>query len=266
MYQLAPPVPWPVGLPPIEIEGNMLQFCSAEFSEIMAGFPQTADTIVDMVGSWCTWQASMTSWVGRAQELGHPEWNFRTCSGMQYFVALFLRNELGTSGAIPPGLVCTKIFLEMPAVYRVEQLIKDAWSGPAGRKLDNDLLAAAPPGGGVDKKLLRAMQEYAEGLFSKMRGQRDAFFDLNGAKMDDNAFKQPPTGAPPPMERPPLPDSADFPMFIQRHMQNHSVATWHHPRPEETPPKTRSSFLGSLFKIGQTWAGGAPSPPRMTSS
>merc|ERR1719213_475595 len=115
----------------------------------------------------------------------------------------------------------------MPAVYRVEQLIKDAWSGPAGRKLDNDLLAAAPPGGGVDKKLLRAMQEYAEGLFSKMRGQRDAFFDLNGAKMDDNAFKQPPTGAP--------------------------------------PPKTRSSFLGSLFKIGQTWAGGAPSPPRMTS-
>lgn len=208
----------------------------------------------------------MTSWVGRAQELGHPEWNFRTCGGMQYFVAFFLRNELGTSGGLPPGYFCSKFFLEMPALYRVEALIKDAWSGPTGRKLDNERLAVAAPGPGVDKELMRAMQEYAESLFSKMRGQRDAFLDMNGAKMDENSFKQPPTGAPPPMDKPALPDSADFPVFIQRHMQNRSSAKWHHPRPEETPAKTRSSFLGSLFNIGRTWVGGAPTSPQATST
>jgi hypothetical protein len=257
MYQLLPPVPWPIGLPPVEIEGNMLQFCSAEFSEIMAGFPQTADTIIDMVGSWCGWQSSMTSWVGRAQELGHPEWNFRTCAGMQYFVALFLRDELGTPDARPPGFFCTKYFLGIGAMYRVEALIKDAWSGPSGRSLDGARLAAGGGGGGGDPELLRAMQEYAEALFSKMRGQRDAFLDMNGAKMDDNAFKQPPTGAPPPMDRPALPNSADFPVLLQRRIQNHSIGAWHHPDPQEAPPsavpQTRTSFLGSIFKIGEAW-------------
>jgi len=247
MYQLLPPVPWPINLPPVEIAGNMLQFCSSEFSEIMAGFPQTADTIVDMTGSWCSWQASMTSWVGRAQELGHPEWNFRTCAGMQYFVAWLLRNELGTSAGRPAGFVCSKYFLSIGAMYTTEKLIKDAWSGPSGRVLDNTRLAVSGGGGGgPDKELMRAMQEYAEALFSKMRGQRDAFMDMNGAKMDESAFDQPPTGAPPPMDKPPLPDSADFDAFIQTHMarmQNHSMNIgWHDPPPAESPP-THPSFL-----------------------
>lgn len=256
MYQLLPPVPWPIGLPPVEISGDMLQFCSAEFSEIMAGFPQTADTIVDQVGSWCGWQSSMSSWVGRQQELGHPDWNFRTCAGMQYFVALFLRDELGTPDARPPGFFCSKFFLGMPALYRVEALIKDAWSGPSGRSLDPSRMVTGGGGGGGDPELLRAMQEYAEALFAKLRGQRDAFLDMNGAKMDEGAFKQPPTGAPPPMERPSLPNSADLPILLQSRV-NHSIGAWHAPSPEESPPaappKTRSSFLGSIFNIGEAW-------------
>merc|ERR1719473_1970213 len=107
----------------------MLGFCSAEFSEIMGGFPQTADRIVDMTGAWCDWQSSMTSWISSTQELGHPEWDHRTCAGMKSFVALFLRNELGTPVGRPPGFLCTKYFLGMPALHRVEALIKDAWSG-----------------------------------------------------------------------------------------------------------------------------------------
>jgi hypothetical protein len=277
MYQIAPPVPWPTPLPPAEISGDMLAFCSAEFSEIMGGFPQTADTIVDMTNSWCMWQSSMTSWVGRAQELGHPEWNFRTCAGMKYFVALFLRNELGTPDARPPGFVCTKYFLQMPLLYRVEALIKDAWSGPGTRKLDNARLAAGGGGGGADKELMRKMQEYAEALFSKMRGQRDAFLDMNGAKMDETAFKQPPTGAPPPMDKPALPDSSDIDLSllqmqvkyamdpaVQRGANNSWYESWQVPSgpgPSEIPP-TRLSFLGSLFNVGRSWAGAPPPATR----
>lgn len=213
-YQLAP------GVPPIEITGDLLQFCSAQFSEIMAGFGQTPLDVVKMTKDWCTWQSVMTNWVGRKHELGHPEWNFRTCAAFEFFMTLVLRNDLDFKGGFGAGDVCTKIFLTIPAVHRVEALIKDAWSAQGGRKLDGGRMALTGYMAleTVDKDLLRKVQEYSSGIFKKMTDQRDAFNDMNLAKMDEDAFKQPPTGAPPMEPRPNLPNSNDFPVLLAKNV------------------------------------------------
>ena len=49
----------------------------------------------------------MTDWVGRHNELGHPDWDFRRCEGMQGLVAYALRNDL--DAGLGPGDVCRKV-------------------------------------------------------------------------------------------------------------------------------------------------------------
>merc|ERR1719238_458223 len=96
------------------------------------GFAQTAPETVRMVKGWCSWQASVSSWAGKQQEFGHPEWTHRTCSGMENLVAFALRDNLAdhTSG-LSAQQVCQQIFLSIHSVHRTEGIIKEAWDSPS---------------------------------------------------------------------------------------------------------------------------------------
>merc|ERR1719327_781917 len=140
-----------------------------------------------MTREWCDWQASITTWVNEKDELGHPDWNPLTCTGMQQFVAYALRHQLGSPGGIDPGGVCEQVFLSMGGFKRVEQIVHEAWSVSLRSPPTMELST-----GGADdeemKKLMQAAQEYAATLYSKLRGQKEASDSLNTAKMDVAAF------------------------------------------------------------------------------
>merc|ERR1719378_1134140 len=92
-YQIAPGSP-DGSIPPVEIDGDLFTYCSNQFSEIMMGFGQTAKQTVQMTKDWCSWQASVTSWVGQKEEYGHPDWDHRTCSNMESFMAFVLKDDI----------------------------------------------------------------------------------------------------------------------------------------------------------------------------
>jgi hypothetical protein len=174
-------------IPPAEIEQDLLEFCKGTFAEIMLGFGQTAEMVVTMVNDWCSWQSSVTDWVGRHEELGHPEWDFRRCEGMQAFVSYALRGDLDTGAGLGPGDVCRRLYLSMGDVEWMSDAIDNAWAGPALRGPPSVALSTA---GDTDamKKLMEDVAKYTEDLFSKLRDQKDMYDNLNGAKMDTSTF------------------------------------------------------------------------------
>jgi len=191
-------------IPPTEIEGKLYEFCVNEFGEIMAGFAQTGEMVATMTKDWCNWQSSVTSWVGNADGTGHPEWDFRRCNGMKQLVTFALKNDLDKG--LGASDVCNRVFLALGAVEWHEGQIKDAWAaGPLRVIKSPGLSTAADP---AAEKLLKEAQEYANKLYSKLRGQKEMFNDLNSVKMDDESFalhqkrklrKPKPMPAPPPL-------------------------------------------------------------------
>lgn len=185
-YQIAPGSPDGT-IAPVEIDGDLFTYCANQFSEIMMGFGQTAKQTVQMTKDWCSWQASVTSWVGKKDEYGHPDWDHRTCSNMETLMAFALKDDLNNfETGFSAQQVCKKVFLTIGAVHRTDGLVQDAWSTS---------LRGAPAGGGIPagddaemKKLLQHAQEYANEIFSKLRGQKAAYDSLNTAKMDTAAF------------------------------------------------------------------------------
>jgi len=209
MYQILPGCP-DGACGPVEISGDLFTYCANQFSEIMMGFAQTAPQVVQMTKDWCAWQASVSSWIGKKEEFGHPDWNHRTCSNMANLVAFNLRDQLDdVKTGLSSQQVCKKMFLGIGAVHRTDGIMKEAWQTS---------LRAAPEGGGIPsgdnpemKKLLEDAQRYADKIFSKLREQKSAFEELNNAKMDTSAFDSSDVEvAPPPPPAPDLPDASDM--------------------------------------------------------
>jgi hypothetical protein len=172
-------------VPPAEIEQDLLMFCEGTFAEIMLGFGQTGEMVVTMVNDWCSWQSSVTDWVGRHNELGHPDWDFRRCEGMQGLVAYALRNDL--DAGLGPGDVCRKLYLSIGDIEWMSDAVDGAWAPPALRGPPAVALSNA---GDTDamKKLMKDVAKYADDLFSKLRDQKDMYDNLNGVKMDTGNF------------------------------------------------------------------------------
>jgi len=197
-YQIAPGSP-DGATPPAEVAGDLFSYCSNQFSEIMMGFTQTAPATVQLTKDWCTWQASVASWIGKQQESGHPDWNHRTCSGMQNLVAFALRDQLAdkTSGTSAQQ-VCKKVFLAIGTVHRADAIVKEVW----GTSLRGAPSSSIPTSGDAEMKtMLDQTQQYANKIFRQLRGQKAAFEKLNSAKVDTHS------GGP---TAPDLPDSANL--------------------------------------------------------
>merc|ERR550537_611477 len=101
------------------------------------------------------------------------------------------------------------MFLAKGGINKVKSLIQDAWvaslrSGPS-MELSTAVDDAAM------KEAMEKAQAYAASIFSKLRGQKEAFDDLNTAKMDTAAFDSGGVKAGAPLaEAPALPSSSDF--------------------------------------------------------
>lgn len=205
-YQILPGSP-DGAVPPVEVSGDLFTYCSNQFSEIMMGFAQTATETVKMTKGWCAWQSSVTSWVGKSQEFGHPDWTHRTCSGMQNLIAFSLRDELAdTKTGLSAQQVCKKIFASINSVHRTEAIVKDAWI----TSLRGAPASGIPAADDADmKKMMQEAQAYANKIFSKLRGQKAAFEKLNTKKMDMAAFNTDNIQVAPPPAAPDLPSSED---------------------------------------------------------
>lgn len=195
-------------LPPVEVAGELMTYCQDQYNEIMMGYAQTPKLAITMTKDWCRWQGSVTSWAGSGDEYGHPDWNFRTCEAMGNLVSFALRNHLDSEAGFTAHNVCTNLFLAHGPIHRVSQFVKEAWQFP--------MLRTGPDAGvttAIDdteqKKMLQMAQKYADALYGKMRRQKEAFEDLNNAKMDLAAFEASPP-APKLKEAPALPESGDF--------------------------------------------------------
>jgi hypothetical protein len=213
-YQIQPGSP-DGSVPPVEIDGDLFTHCANQFSEIMQGFGQTAMQTVKMTKGWCAWQASVTSWVGKKDEYGHPDWDSRTCTNMENFMAFIMHDSLHDfETGWSAQQICKKAFLAIGAVHRTDGLVQDAWSTST---------RSGPVGGGVPaaddaemNKLLQHAQEYANTIFSKLRGQKTAFDNLNGAKMDTASFNPNSMTVTPPPAEPDLPDSDNIVALLSK--------------------------------------------------
>lgn len=190
-------------VPPTEVDGPLYEFCVNEFSEIMAGFAQTGEMVTTMTKDWCSWQSSVTSWVGDADQTGRPEWDFRRCHNMKMLAAFAVRSHLSTG--LTAGAVCNQVFLAFGAAEWHENQVNDAWAVALRSPPKTGLATAIDP---AMKKVLEDAQKYANSVYSKMRDQKKMFEGLNGAKMDTAAFSLHATAAKP--LPPPLP-SDSFP-------------------------------------------------------
>jgi len=204
MYQI---LPGAYMVPPTEVDGVLFTTCTSQFSEIMMGYAQTPYQVIKLTKDWCIWQSSVTSWVGAADEMGHPEWGHRTCTGMQGLVAYALKDDLSDTYHGLSGIsVCKKIFLAIGAVHRADAIVADAWAVPGG--------AGRAPSSGVPavddaemKKLMEAVQAHANKVFASLRGVKAAVSALTDAKMDTSAFDG--ASLPTAPALPDLPDSND---------------------------------------------------------
>jgi len=178
-YQIAPGSP-DGAVPPVEVAGELFDHCSLQFSEIMAGFSQTAVATVHMTKAWCGWQSGVSSWIGQQQEYGHPDWSPETCSGMQNLVAFAVRDDLShTTAGLSARQVCKKIFLAIASVHRAEGLVKAAFQ-PSVRGPPSSGL---PPADDADmREMQKDAQEHANEVFSKLRLQKANYEKLNNVK------------------------------------------------------------------------------------
>jgi hypothetical protein len=207
MYQIAPGSPDGV-VPPTEVDAKLFTYCSQQFSEIMMGFGQTAPQTVKLTKDWCTWQASISSWVGMKQEYGHPDWSHRTCTGMQNLLSFALRNELADDKTgLSAQQVCKKVFLAIGSVHRVDELVKNAW----------ELSLRGKPSSGIPaksddemQKLLKEAQDYSNAIFSKLRAQKSGYDGLNAKRMEVASFDPNSIKMSTPAAAPDLPDSEDI--------------------------------------------------------
>jgi hypothetical protein len=172
-------------IPPTEIDGPLYEFCTNEMAEIMAGFAQTGETVVTMTKDWCNWQSSVTSWVGEADQTGHPEWDFRRCNGMASLISFALHNDLGAG--LGASDVCNKVFLSLGSFKWHEDQVKNAWAMGPMRVIKDTGLASAVDDEAA-KKLMEQAQKYAQQMYGKLSGQKDMYNDLNAAKMDTASF------------------------------------------------------------------------------
>lgn len=207
MYEILPGSPDGT-VPNVEVSGDLFTYCKNQMGEIMAGFAQTGEMTVAMTKDWCGWQASMTDWIGQKDELGHPDWNHRTCDSMALFTAFALRNNM--KDGLTTHAVCQKLFLAKGAIKKIAKLIKDAWV--ASLRASPDLGLANQGDDAAAAAALQAAQKYAETVFGKMREQKKAFDDINSAKMDTSSFDAGAVTAPQQVPAPELPTSADFDM------------------------------------------------------
>jgi len=229
-YQIAPGAPDGYSYGPTEVDGDLFNYCANQFSEIMMGFAQTADVTIQMTKDWCAWQASVSSWVGKQDEFGHPDWDHRTCTNMQVFMSFVLRDDLADKkGGLGAQQICKKVFLTIGGVHRTESIVDDAWVLQSTR--------AAPVGGfgappGADKgmaDLMKHAQEFAAKIFGNMRKQKAGFEALNNAKMDASAFDANTVAMPDPgPPAPDLPDSNDAP--------GAALLSMNYPEPEPPAP------------------------------
>jgi len=177
-------------VPPVEVGGRLFEHCVDQFSLIMMGFAQTGPTVISMTKTWCGMQSAVNSWVGKAPQ-GRPDWDFRDCNNMVTLLAFALRDDIaeGNSQEAMGALnVCKRLFLALGPVHRVEQLVKDAWSMNA-RSLGSLTLTTADKTSEEDRqRVLQAVQDYAGGLAGQLRGQRDAYSDVNKGMMDVSSF------------------------------------------------------------------------------
>lgn len=172
-------------IPPAEVDQDLYEFCAGTFAEIMMGFGQTGEMVITMVGDWCGWQSSVSDWVGRHDELGHPDWDFRRCQGMQDLVSYALRNDL--SAGLGPKDVCAKVYLAMGDIEWMANAVDTAWTGPALRQPPAVALSSASNGEAM-KQLMKDAAAYADKIFSKLNKQKDMYDNLNSVKMDTSAF------------------------------------------------------------------------------
>merc|ERR1719311_1906642 len=136
--------------------------------EILAGSAQTGSETVKMTKDWCGWQASMTDWIGQKDELGHPDWDHRTCDAMELFTAFALRNNM--QDGLTSHAVCQKLFLAKGAIKKINKLIKDAWV--ASLRASPDLGLANQVDDAAAAAALQAAQKYAASIFGKLREQK----------------------------------------------------------------------------------------------
>lgn len=160
---------------PVEVNGAVFGHCVDQMSEVMLGFPQTAYMTVKMLRDWCSWQASVTTWVGQKDEYGHPDWDQGTCKGMEQLVSFAFRNNLDTTIAFSPQQACKKMFLGSRAVHKYDEIVLDAWSqwsrSPAAVSEDIEM-----------KDLLHASQQHSDEVFANLRGQAAAYEKLQSAQ------------------------------------------------------------------------------------
>lgn len=207
-------------VPPVEVKGNLYDYCKNEMSEVMMGFSQTGRATVSMTRDWCKWQGSATTWVNGDEgsdgkrgppPRGHPDWDARRCNNMADLVAFAVRDSLDTG--LAPQEVCSKVYLALKKVHRVDQLVKDAWTQNGMRRVNmGDDVHAAESEANSQALKMKQMQDYTSSLFAKLRGQKDAFDEMNGAKKELARFeKKPIIAAPPPKVPPKLPVEAPLP-------------------------------------------------------
>lgn len=210
-YQIAPPSP-DGAMPPVEVKGELWDYCTQQFSEIMLGFTQTARMTAQLTKDWCQWQSSVYTWMGQKEEFGHPDWNGRTCMGMRDLVAFAMRDDLdNASEGFSAQQVCKNVFLGIGALHRADELVKGAWQRTQrSTKAGLDVPAADNP---EVQGMLKAAQEYANQVYSRMRNQRAAYQELASAKANavHYDYANPAVQMPTPGPTPDLPDSEDLP-------------------------------------------------------
>lgn len=209
-YQILPGSPDGI-VGPVEIDGDLFSYCQTQMAEIMLGFDQYGYKTIGLTKDWCSWQASITDWIGKKGELGHPDWDFRNCNNMAGFVGYALRNLMDVG--LGAGAVCEKMFLAKGAVHKVDSLVQDAWV--ASLRAGPDLGLSTDVDDAAMKEALAKAQAYAKSIYDKLRGQKEAFDNLNTAKMDTSAFDKGGVKSPDAAnvaKGPGLPNSADFDM------------------------------------------------------
>lgn len=107
---------------PIEVPGDLFNFCTDQVREITGGTIRTAPVTVMMTRDWCSWRSTLGG------EEGRPEWTGPICTSMAELVTFALRDRLEQPGGIQAPEVCKSLFLATGVIRRVEQIVDGAWT------------------------------------------------------------------------------------------------------------------------------------------
>mmetsp|Transcript_35498 Transcript_35498/g.81250 ORF Transcript_35498/g.81250 Transcript_35498/m.81250 type:complete len:443 (-) Transcript_35498:45-1373(-) len=129
-------------LPPLPVTVALFHKCESIFTDVMLGTNQTAITTATLTKGWCGWQASAEAWGDEAAGTGHPDWDHRTCEGMELLMAFALRNRLDDRIGMTATEVCNEFFLGAAIVSRVDQIMQTALEPPV-RGVPTDGVAEA---------------------------------------------------------------------------------------------------------------------------